>query len=178
MALSDRETDLYGWLFSLLFHLVILLISLPFIAKKIPRQEIFRVPVNMTWVSEPVQEPVDPKPRAKSKRLISRKPQANHVNEPPKRLPGDRQHPLLTNRINPVYPKRALNEELEGKVVVEVTVDDRGRPTHIVILQSSGHTILDQALVRTIRQYYKFKPKRTVGVDEEGTIRLSYRFQL
>jgi len=175
---GDRSSDLYAWLFSLLFHLVILLVSFPYIAKKIPRQEYYRVPVNMTWVSEPVEEPKKLKPRAKSKRLVSRKPQAKRVNEAPKRLPGDRRKPLLTNRISPVYPKHALNEEWEGKVVVEVTIDDQGRPTHIIILQSSGHTVLDQSFVRTIRQYYTFKPKRTSGVDEEGTLRLSYRYQL
>ena len=96
----------------------------------------------------------------------------------PTRLPGDRAKPSITSKQEPFYPKNAINETLEGKVTVRVTINTRGRISKIKVIRSSGHEILDQAFIQTIKSHYKFKPKRVMGVNKMSTVTLSYRFTL
>lgn len=93
-------------------------------------------------------------------------------------FPGDQSNATVEGEIRPIYPKSALNEELTGAVQVEVTIDPKGQPSQIIVIKSSGHTILDEAFIRTIRTYYKFKPKRVQGQNVEDKILLTYTFRL
>jgi|GEM_PF-1496705 len=93
-------------------------------------------------------------------------------------MPSDRDQPSTTNIVAPVYPKEALNNNWAGTVKVLVTINTEGKPVAIVLLQSSGHRILDESFIRTIKNQYTFAPKRFLGQAIEGTITLSYTFEL
>jgi len=166
-----------GWIVSIVFHVTLLLISFPHFALS-PLTKIQKtiIPVQMVYTQDAVNP--DPTPKAKSKQLTSTAPDITPVKEAPTRLPGDRDTPLLSNKITPVYPKTALNNEWQGVVVVKVRVSATGQPAGIKLIQSSGHDILDRSFMMTIKQYYTFKPKRVVGEDIESELILRHEFRL
>ena len=81
---------------------------------------------------------------------------------------------VLTS-IAPVYPKQALNYNLEGKVIVEFNT---GAIMSHTIVESSGHDILDQTFIQTVRSAYKIKPKRIDGQPVSGNLILDHEFKL
>ena len=93
-------------------------------------------------------------------------------------MPGDRPAAIISQKSDPIYPKQALNNEWEGTVTVEVLISKLGKPLRIKITQSSGYVSLDQSFVRTIKEFYTFKPKRVGGQDQRSLIQLSYSFSL
>lgn len=63
------------------------------------------------------------------------------------------------------YPTMARFKKLEGVTVVHYTVSAEGAVTDVQIVQSSGHAILDDQAVDTIKNW-KFKPTGREGVYE------------
>jgi protein TonB len=57
-----------------------------------------------------------------------------------------------------VYPKEALAEGLEGRVVVRVQMNRQGKVLGHWIERSSGHKILDQAVLAQVRRADPFPP--------------------
>ena len=100
------------------------------------------------------------------------------VKKKPTSMPGDRKEPLITSSIKPIYPKTALNNNWEGKIQLEITVNNKGHVSGYKVIKSTGHQILDDAFIRTVKDYYKFKPRRVMGKDQEGKIRIKYTFSL
>lgn len=58
----------------------------------------------------------------------------------------------------PPYPARALRQELEGTVLLEVLVDIDGRPLEVTVSRSSGHRELDRAALRHVLERWRFQP--------------------
>lgn len=72
--------------------------------------------------------------------------------------------PFGTNR--PIsYPNMARLRKLEGLTIVHYTVSAEGVVTDVKVVESSGHAILDNQAVDTIKGW-KFKPTGKVGVYE------------
>jgi protein TonB len=67
-------------------------------------------------------------------------------------------------RIQDNYPSRALNEGVEGRVGVSVTVTPQGRATGCSVTSSSGSSVLDQAACRGMESYARFNP----ALDRDG----------
>ena len=59
---------------------------------------------------------------------------------------------------SPIYPKSAIEESLEGEVVVELLIGRSGIVTKVTVIKSSGHSILDQVCVNTIQEEWVFAP--------------------
>ena len=74
---------------------------------------------------------------------------------------------IKLNPIRPKYPEIAQEAGIEGTVVVQVFVDDKGRVKDTVILKGIPNTGLDEAASDAIRQV-RFRPakqrERAVGV--------------
>jgi protein TonB len=51
-----------------------------------------------------------------------------------------------------LYPAEAIARELEGEVLLLLSLDAEGRITHAEVAKSSGHTILDRAALAAARQ--------------------------
>ena len=134
----------------------------------------------MRLVEEPVKPVKKRRPKTQSKRSVSTTASqtSKQVSSKPTRLPGDRNKPLLTNKVSPIYPKTALNNDWQGTVKVKVTVSKTGTVLAATVIRSSGHAILDQAFLRTIKDYYTFKPKREGGENKVSNIVVSYTFSL
>ena len=60
-------------------------------------------------------------------------------------------------RVNPVYPRRALERGLEGSVVLEFTVTEDGNVIDAVVIEADPVGYFEKAALTAI-QKYKYKP--------------------
>lgn len=80
-------------------------------------------------------------------------------------------------RVSPVYPARALTNEIEGYVVVQFDVLADGQVTNIVIIESSN-SVFDSAAIKAAERF-KFKPRVVEGrALESYGIQNMFRFRL
>ncbi|WP_240939422.1 energy transducer TonB [Diaphorobacter sp. HDW4A] len=63
---------------------------------------------------------------------------------PPMQLPG---------QTPPAYPVVARRIGMQGKVVIRVTVDATGKGSDTQVIQSSGHSLLDQTALETVKTW-------------------------
>jgi protein TonB len=74
------------------------------------------------------------------------------------------------------YPVAARSAEIEGTVLVKVTVDEQGRVVDAVVLQSDS-PLFDEAAVRVVRRW-EFLPAERDGIPVRSTITVPLRFTL
>jgi protein TonB len=74
----------------------------------------------------------------------------------------------------PAYPEAARAAGVEGKVRVELTVDETGRVISVRVLQGLGHG-LDEAALSAARQA-SFEPALRCGKPARATFTISMRF--
>lgn len=77
----------------------------------------------------------------------------------------------------PPYPPLAVKMRLEGKVLVLVEVLQSGRAGKVAIESSSGHDLLDQSALQTIKQW-EFTPAKKDGVIIPQVVRIPINFNL
>jgi protein TonB len=77
----------------------------------------------------------------------------------------------------PPYPPLAVKMRLEGKVSLLVEVLPGGRAGKVAIESSSGHEILDQSALQTVKQW-QFTPARKDGVIISQVVRIPINFNL
>jgi TonB family protein len=75
----------------------------------------------------------------------------------------------------PIYPKNALDQGLEGKVVLAVKVGANGKAESVTITQSSGQELLDQAAVRAAKNW-AFQSAMAKGKPAAGNVTLIFEF--
>lgn len=63
----------------------------------------------------------------------------------------------------PAYPRAALIAGFEGTVVLEVTVDENGKPIAVAIATSSGSRELDRAARDQVLRAWRFQPAMQNG---------------
>jgi len=82
--------------------------------------------------------------------------------------------------VNPLppYPGSARRMGMEGVVLLEVIVAPDGRAREVRVLRSSGHALLDEAAVSTVRTHWRFIPARRDGVPVESRAEVPIRFRL
>lgn len=175
---SERALNSIALLISIAFHLTILWIRIPIWIEKttvstnasasnIHRS--IRLAVNLAPSTLPNKEISLPIKNIKSAKIVSPSPIAST---------GDQASATLEGKAEPVYPKSALNEEKTGTVKVAVKINPKGIPVQINIIQSSGTESLDNAFIRTIQKFYRFKPKRISGKNVTDIIQLEHTFKL
>ncbi|MPW36168.1 energy transducer TonB [Vibrio sp. B1Z05] len=92
---------------------------------------------------------------------------------------GQNQQVMPLQRIEPRYPARALSRKIEGYVVMSFTINDRGRPTDIKIVDSKPKRIFDREAMRAL-QRWKYQPLVVNGkaIAQKGqTLKLEFRLQ-
>jgi len=82
--------------------------------------------------------------------------------------------------VNPLppYPASARRMGMEGVVLLEVIVAPDGSAREVRVLRSSGHAMLDEAAVSTVRAQWRFIPARRDGVPVESRAEVPIRFRL
>jgi protein TonB len=77
----------------------------------------------------------------------------------------------------PPYPPLAFRARIEGKVTLLAEVLPDGRAGQVRILESSGHDLLDQSAMSTVKKW-KFTPSRKDGVIITQDVRIHITFSL
>jgi len=78
----------------------------------------------------------------------------------PVRLHSGIAAPQKIVNVPPIYPEVALRTRVEGMVIIEATIDERGTVTAAHVLRSVS--LLDAAAIAAVRQW-KFTPARLNG---------------
>lgn len=167
------SVDQRCWLLSILLHTLFLLLLLLMGRPTSKIQPIKQEAIAIQMVHAPSKTAATAHPLVSKKAKPSAK---KHIK--PTSLPGDQPSPSISKHGVPIYPKTALNNDWEGTVKVKVTVSSTGKANRIRVLSSSGHPVLDKAFIRSIKQQYEFRPKRSMGKNQIGTIILSHTFSL
>jgi len=96
---------------------------------------------------------------------------------PPKEEPkAVLKEPVLAHFVEPVYPKDALAQGLEAKVVLKLTIDREGNVTNAEIPEPVGHGF-DEA-IRDAALQFKFTPATRDGKPFVVKWRFEYDFKL
>lgn len=84
---------------------------------------------------------------------------------------------VFVHNPKPKYPRIARKRKLEGTVIIEALIDASGQATEVIIKQSSGHTTLDKAALKTFLQW-KFIPAKKNEIPADSKIEVPFRFEL
>ncbi|VEN74602.1 hypothetical protein EPICR_40187 [Candidatus Desulfarcum epimagneticum] len=85
--------------------------------------------------------------------------------------------PLYGRNRPPAYPALARKRGWEGRAILDILVDARGRVKDIRIHLSSGHAVLDRAAVRALKKWI-FAPGARGGVRAAMRIKQPIQFRL
>lgn len=75
------------------------------------------------------------------------------------------------------YPSIALRKKLQGVVLLRVRVGVDGSALDVTVERSSSHPVLDQAAVRSVREW-RFIPEIRAGAAVEGYVLVPIQFRL
>jgi protein TonB len=89
---------------------------------------------------------------------------------------GTDKGPRFIHQVKPAYPRLARRLGKEGTVLLQVTIDKRGRPIHVQVVKGAGYGFDDQA--RKAVQDSLFAPARKAGRAVRCKVLLSVRFVL
>lgn len=79
--------------------------------------------------------------------------------------------------IPPVYPRIARESGWEGTVLVRVLVQTDGRPGSVRVRKSSGHAILDDAAIETVKKW-RFIPAKDGNIPIRSVVEIPIHFAL
>ena len=182
--ISDKGVHRISLLLTVLIHLVILIIPLPkditHVKKEFKQMDIpVQLKVKEVIIKKtPPPPPPPPPPLPKKEVSVASVPKPKPKPPKPKSLPGDRKKAVVAKKSEPYYPKQAINNGWSGTVILDVTIDKDGKVLDVAIYRSSGHDVLDETFIETIREDYMFKPKRLMGEDQKDLIRLKYTYDI
>ena len=86
-------------------------------------------------------------------------------------------HPLYRENPEPEYPPLARRRQQEGTVVLEALVTREGKVGGLVVHQSSGHPLLDEAALKGVKGW-RFEPGRRGAVAVVMQVLVPVRFGL
>ena len=93
----------------------------------------------------------------------------------PVHVRGDIMQGMISRKVNPVYPDAARKEAVQGKVVLDVTVNKDGTVKNIRIV--SGQPLLAQAAIDAVKQW-EYKPYILNGKPVEVLTKVDVNFTL
>jgi protein TonB len=93
----------------------------------------------------------------------------------PVHLSSGMQVPRKLANVDPVYPRVAQTARIEGVVILEATIDTRGRVIDVRVLRSMP--LLDQAAVDAVRQWI-YTPTLLNGVPVPIVMTVTVNFKL
>lgn len=112
------------------------------------------------------------------KMLLNIKPNFEVADDPNALGGGDfDQPPRPTTKIPPSYPKDMLKKKQGGRVLVLVTVDERGVVQNARVKESSGFAALDKAALNAAKRW-KFKPGIKGGRKAMMTAVIPFNFKV
>jgi protein TonB len=77
----------------------------------------------------------------------------------------------------PRYPDIARRNKWQGRAMVRAEVDERGRVESVLLVSSTGYSVLDQAAVSAVRTW-RFRPGSLNGAPIRSTVEVPVNFRL
>ncbi len=111
-----------------------------------------------TTTSEPVITSVSPTPPTEP--VVIAPPAPPVVEAPPAPpKPAIRRGAVPIERVEPVYPREAIKDNIaSGKVVARLQVDEKGLVTSVTIVEANPRRVFDREVIKALSQW-KFKPE-------------------
>lgn len=97
----------------------------------------------------------------------------NSISTPSAEL-GQSQQVMPLHRVNPVYPRKALQRKIEGFVELSFDIDKSGKPKNIKIVDAKPGRIFNREALKALRNW-KYQPRMVNGQALE---RLGQRVKL
>jgi periplasmic protein TonB len=94
----------------------------------------------------------------------------------PVRVGGKIQPPTLLHRVEPTYPPMAVSAHLQGIVILEAIVDEKGAVTEVKVLRSVN-PLLDREALNAVRQW-RYAPVILNGTPVKFVLSVSLSFSL
>lgn len=85
------------------------------------------------------------------------------------------QMPVVMTEVRPVYPKQAKDNQLEGRVVLNVLIDQKGKVREVFVLE--GPEIFRLSAIEAMKKFI-FSPAQVDGKPVAVRIRYSLNFKL
>lgn len=98
--------------------------------------------------------------------------------------------PLPTSTAEPVeaslaylaapltFPTRALQQRMQGTVVLRVLVDETGKPVRVTVEHGSGYALLDRSAVQQVMAGWQFQPAMVDGRAVSAWAKVPVTFRL
>jgi protein TonB len=78
---------------------------------------------------------------------------------PPAPKPAIRRGLVPIDKVDPIFPKKAIRDGVEsGKVLARLQVDEKGLVTDVKIVEAKPPRVFDAEVIRALSQW-KFKPE-------------------
>ena len=153
---------------------------------KTMRQNLQRRPTNIT-TSKPAKSAqkllaFEEDNRFNENIIHSKVPAAKKIVTLTNKKTASQQHTIITNPTyrkwkKPVYPRRSIVKNQQGRVLVDARIDEQGRVIDLKIHQSSGYALLDRAAVKSVKKWI-FEPVQHYGGTADATVRVPVNFVL
>ncbi|MES1146882.1 MAG: energy transducer TonB [Solimonas sp.] len=82
------------------------------------------------------------------------------------------------NNPEPGYPAMAVRQGWQGTVILRVHVLSTGKPDIVEVQKSSGHTVLDEEAVRTVKSSWSYTPAKRGSTPVDGWTTTPIEFRL
>jgi TonB family protein len=79
--------------------------------------------------------------------------------------------------VPPEYPRKALEQQIEGAVTIQFTVDTRGDPKDLQVVEASPRNVFDRATLDAVKRWH-YQPSFANGQPVEVPVRMTIRFQV
>ena len=98
-------------------------------------------------------------PTAPTEPVVIAPPAPPVVEAPPPPKPAIRRGAVPIERVEPVYPREAIKDNIaSGKVVARLQVDEKGLVTSVTIVEANPRRVFDREVIKALSQW-KFKPE-------------------
>lgn len=170
--LNDKSLELKPLSLSLVFHLLILLSLLLSFKAKFSTQQIVNIQLIASNNSEKSQS-IEKNINQNIAKSNQKKASKNLENVESKAI----YNAEYLNNPAPIYPPLAKSRNIEGKVLLEVLVSEKGEASKLKIISSSGSNLLDESAFEAVKNW-KFIPAQKFGKNVEATIIVPIEFKI
>lgn len=114
--------------------------------------------------------------------------QPSNVDQASDKLVGDVEASVMTadsvdkkpepvQRVDPELPRRLVEKQMEGKVVVRALINKQGRVERVEVIQAQPPNVFDQHVLEAVRRW-QFQPATYEGKKVKTWIELPFKFEL
>lgn len=138
-----------------------------------PKQQ--KPTIAMTTPKPPPQIPAKNTEKPTTSRETLRDSMASKAQQ---HAPVQLEKPLFAVRpVAPTYPRIAKRKGMEGVVLIEVWLDEKGNQIKQILIKSAGFALLDNAAITAIKKWH-FSGYKQNGVPVAHRVRIPVRFNL